>query len=123
MKTCYDTFKSLKKKYLTESSILKYHNQEKLYTLFTEASKYALACVLNQTYIHTINGKEKAILLPIIYMSGVVLEAVNLTGLPLLWRHMLITCSSKSYYSIQMLLISFLGVFISLYEDSRKRMP
>ena len=43
---------------------------EKSYTLFKDASKYELAYVLTQTYIHIIDGKEKTILHPITYMSG-----------------------------------------------------
>ena len=46
---CHDAC-SLLKKYLTESSMLKYLDVEKPYTLITYTSKYAWACVLIQTY-------------------------------------------------------------------------
>ena len=41
------------KKYLIESSILKYHDPEKPYTLFTDASQYVWVCDLTQAYSHT----------------------------------------------------------------------
>ena len=37
---------------------------------FTDASKYAWACVLTQEKTHTIENKEVQILHPITYMSG-----------------------------------------------------
>ena len=43
---CQDLF-DLFKKYLMESSNHKYPDPEKSYTLFTDASKYAMACVFN----------------------------------------------------------------------------
>ena len=67
--TCQDSFDLLKKP-LVDSSILKYPDSEKPYTLFTDASKYALACVLTQAYDHIIEGKERTILHPITYVSG-----------------------------------------------------
>ena len=38
--------------------------------MFTDASKYAWACVLTQACDHIIEGKERTILHPITYMSG-----------------------------------------------------
>ena len=66
---CQDSF-DLLKKYLLESPILKYCDPEKPYKLFTDASKYALACVLMQAHDHIIEGKERTILDPITYVSG-----------------------------------------------------
>ena len=40
------------------------------YMLFTDASKYAWACVLTQEKTHQIEEKEVKILHPITYMSG-----------------------------------------------------
>ena len=40
------------------------------YVLFTDASKYAWACVLTQEKTHMIEGKEVKLLHPITYMSG-----------------------------------------------------
>ena len=40
------------------------------YVLFTDASKYAWACVLTQEKTHMTEGKEIKILYPITYMSG-----------------------------------------------------
>ena len=53
---CPDVFHLLKK-CLTESQILKYPNPGNPHTLFTDVSKYALACVLTQIYTHVIDGK------------------------------------------------------------------
>ena len=35
-----------------------------------DASKYAWLCVLMQEYVYTFDGKEKKVLHPIMYMSG-----------------------------------------------------
>ena len=67
--TCQDTFQLLKDMLLKEP-ILKYPDPEKPYTLFTDASKYAWACVLTQEYEHEIEGKTRKILHPICYASG-----------------------------------------------------
>ena len=48
--------------------ILMYPNYP--YVLFTDASKYAWACVLTQEKTHQSEGKEVKILHPITYMSG-----------------------------------------------------
>ena len=40
------------------------------YVLFTDASKYARACVLTWEKVHTIDDKEIKILHPITYMSA-----------------------------------------------------
>ena len=42
----------------------------KPYTLFTDASKYAWACILTQAYSHIIERKERMILHAITYVSG-----------------------------------------------------
>ena len=54
---------------MTES-ILTYPDSNHSYVLFTDASKYAWACVLTQEKTHQIEGKEVKILHPITYMSG-----------------------------------------------------
>ena len=66
---CQETFEFLKE-VLLKDPILKYPDPSKPYTLFTDASKYAWACVLTQEYIHTFDGKERKILHPITYVSG-----------------------------------------------------
>ena len=66
---CLDA-SNLLKTYLTEGPILKYPNLEKTYISFTDASKYAWACVMTQVYSHAIDGKEKTILQSIMYMNG-----------------------------------------------------
>ena len=59
--------------------------------LFTDASKYAWACVLTQEKIHQIEGKKVKILFPITYMSGLFRESqVN-------WA-----CLTKEAYAIYM---------------------
>jgi transposase InsO family protein len=67
---CKEAFQLLKDNLLKEP-ILKYPDPNKPYTLFTDASKYAWACVLTQQYPHEDEkGKIKKILHPITYMSG-----------------------------------------------------
>ena len=66
---CQKTFELLKEMLIKEP-ILKYPDPEKSYTLFTDASKYAWACVLTQEYEHEIEGKPRKYLHPITYVSG-----------------------------------------------------
>ena len=66
---CQETFEFLKQMLLKEP-ILKYPDPSKPYTLFTDASKFAWACVLTQEYEHEFDGKKRKILHPITYMSG-----------------------------------------------------
>ena len=67
---CQESFDLLKTSLMMEP-ILTYPDPNHPYVLFTDASKYAWACVLTQkkdTYIR--RGKEIKILHPITYMSG-----------------------------------------------------
>ena len=66
---CQEAFEFLKQMLLKEP-ILKYPDPSKPYTLFTDASKFAWACVLTQEYEHEFDGKKRKILHPITYMSG-----------------------------------------------------
>ena len=66
---CEQSFQMLKQM-LTQEPILVYPDPSKLYVLFMDASKYAWSCVLTQEYIYEIDGKEKKVLYPITYMSG-----------------------------------------------------
>ena len=66
---CQEAFEFLKQMLLKEP-ILKYPDPSKPYTLFTDASKFAWACVLTQEYEHEFEGKKRKILHPITYMSG-----------------------------------------------------
>ena len=66
---CQESFEMLKTSLMTEP-ILTYPDPSLPYVLFTDASKYAWACVLTQKKTHTIEGKEVKILHPITYMSG-----------------------------------------------------
>ena len=50
--------------------ILTYPDPSLPYVLFTDASKYAWACVLIQEKTHIIEEKEVKILHPVTYMSG-----------------------------------------------------
>ena len=59
----------LKTSLMTEP-ILTYPDPNLPYVLFTDASKYAWACVLTQEKTHIIEEKEVKILHPITYMSG-----------------------------------------------------
>ena len=66
---CQEAFEFLKQMLLKEP-ILKYPDPSRPYTLFTDASKFAWACVLTQEYEHEFDGKKRKILHPITYMSG-----------------------------------------------------
>ena len=59
----------LKTSLMTEP-ILTYRDPNISYVLFTDASKYAWACVLTQEKIYMIEEKEVKLLHPITYMSG-----------------------------------------------------
>ena len=65
---CQESFNLLKASLMTKP-ILTYPNPNLPYVLFTDASKYAWACVLTQEKTHTSEGKEIKILPPITYMS------------------------------------------------------
>ena len=66
---CQTSFELLKEA-LMEQPILKYPDPERLYILYTDASKYAWACVLTQKYKYYEGEKEIEINHPITYMSG-----------------------------------------------------
>ena len=66
---CQQTFELLKD-LLMQEPILKYPDPTKPYTLYTDASKYALSYVLTQEYEHEIDGKIKKIHHPTTYASG-----------------------------------------------------
>ena len=55
---------------LITSSILKYPDPNKPYTLFTDARKYAWACILTQEHEHEKDGKTFKINHPITFASG-----------------------------------------------------
>ena len=74
---------------IIQEPILVYPDPNKPYVLFTDASKYAWSCVLTQEYTHIIDGKEKKILHPITYMSGL------FRGSQLNWA-----CLTKEAYAI-----------------------
>ena len=87
---CQESFELLKRK-LIEAPILQYPDPSKPYVLFTDASKYAWSCVLTQEYIHEIEGKERKVLHPITFMSGL------FKGSQLNWA-----CLTKEAYAIYM---------------------
>jgi transposase InsO family protein len=66
---CQEAFDFLKDK-LMSSPVLVYPDPTRPYVLFTDASKYAWACVLTQPYSHEIEGKTREVLHPITYKSG-----------------------------------------------------
>ena len=66
---CQESFNYLRKDSLMQELILKYPDPNKPYILFTDVSKYALACVLIQTVRHQINDKTTLIEHPITYQS------------------------------------------------------
>ena len=71
--------------------ILTYPDPNLPYVLFTDASKYAWACVLTQEKTHMFEGKETKLLHPITYMSGL------FRGSQINWA-----CLTKEAYAIYM---------------------
>ena len=71
---CQASFEMLND-YLITSLILKYPDPNKPYTLFTDASKHAWACVLTQEYEHNKDGKVFKINHPITFASGLFKES------------------------------------------------
>ena len=71
--------------------ILTYPDPNLPYVLFTDASKYAWACVLTQEKTHIVENKEVQILHPITYMSGL------FKGSQMNWA-----CLTKEAYAIYM---------------------
>ena len=90
MQICQESFELLKTSLMTEP-ILTYPNPHLPYVLFTDASKYAWACVLTQEKTHIVEGKEIKILHPITYMSGL------FRGSQMNWA-----CLTKEAYAIYM---------------------
>ena len=66
---CEASFQFLKELLLKEP-ILRYPDPSKGYILYTDASKFAWACVLTQEYTHEMEGKERKYHHPITYCSG-----------------------------------------------------
>ena len=66
---CDISFQMLKDT-LCSAPILKYFDTTKLYTLYTDASKYRWPGVLTQRHTSTVNGKEITIDHPVSYVSG-----------------------------------------------------
>ena len=87
---CQESFELLKSSLMTEP-ILMYPDPNHPYVLFTDASKYAWACVFTQEKAHQIEGKEVKILHPITYMSGL------FHGSQMNWA-----CLTKEAYAIYM---------------------
>ena len=87
---CQESFEMLKTSLMTEP-ILTYPDPSLPYVLFTDASKYAWACVLTQEKTHDIEEKEVKILHPITYMSGL------FRGSQMNWA-----CLTKEAYAIYM---------------------
>ena len=58
------------KDYLISAPILKYTDTSKLYTTFTDASKYGWAGVLTQEHTSVISGKEVTTNHPVYFVSG-----------------------------------------------------
>ena len=89
-KQCQDSFELLKTSLMMDP-ILTYPDTNLPYVLFTDASKYALACVLTQEKTHTLDEKEIKLLHPITYMNGL------FRGSQLNWA-----CLTKEAYTIYM---------------------
>ena len=87
---CQESFELLKTSLMTEP-ILTYPDPNLPYVLFTDASKYAWACVLTQEKTHVMEEKEVKILHPITYMSGL------FRGSQMNWA-----CLTKEAYTIYM---------------------
>ena len=66
---CQQSFELLKEA-LCGEPVLKYADTSKLYTLYTDASKYGWAGVLTQPHITTIDGKSTTTDHPVAFVSG-----------------------------------------------------
>ena len=66
---CQEAFEMLKG-FLLEEPVLKYLKPEHPYILFTDASKYAWARVLTQSYLHKEGDKHQEVHHPVTYVSG-----------------------------------------------------
>ena len=88
--TCQESFELLKTSLMREPS-LTYPDPNLPYVLFTDASKYAWACVLTQEKTHVMDEKEVKILHPIAYMSRL------FRGSQMNWA-----CLTKEAYAIYM---------------------
>ena len=66
----YDISFQMLKDTLCSAPILKYPDTTKLYTLYTDASKYGWAGVLTQSHTSTMDGKEITMDHPVSYVSG-----------------------------------------------------
>ena len=66
---CDISFQMLKDM-LCSAPILEYPDTSKLYTLYTDASKYGWAGVLTQSHTSTVDGKEITMDHPVSYVSG-----------------------------------------------------
>ena len=79
--------------------ILKYPDPNKPYTLYTDASKYAWACMLTQQYEYEQNGKKFSIQHPITYVSGLFKGSqLNWTTLTKEAYAMYVSVRKLSYY-------------------------
>ena len=87
---CQNSFELLKTSLMTEP-ILTYPDPSLPYVLFSDASKYAWACVLTQEKTHVMEEKEVKILHPFTYMSGL------FRGSQMNWA-----CLTKEAYAIYM---------------------
>ena len=87
---CNNSFQMLKDM-LCSAPILKYPDKTKLYTLYTDASKYGWAGVLTQSHTSTVDGKEITMDHPVLYVSGL------LCGSQLNWAAL-----TKEAYTIYM---------------------
>ena len=87
---CQESFELLKDSLMTEP-ILTYADPNHPYVPFTDATKYAWACVLTQEKTHQIEGKEVKIPHPIMHMSGL------FCGSQMNWA-----CMTKEAYAIYM---------------------
>ena len=87
---CQASFELLKASLMTEP-ILTYPDPNLPYVLFTDASKYAWACVLTEEKTYMIEEKEVKILHPITYMGGL------FRGSQINWA-----CLTKEAYAIYM---------------------
>ena len=108
---CQKAFKALQRELMKEP-ILKYPDVNKPYIMFTDASKYAWACVLTQSHEHEIEGKKVVINHPITYQSGL------FRGSQLNWAAL-----TKEAYAIYMackkLVFYLQDADVTIYTDHR----
>ena len=86
---------------MSQAPVLVYPDPNKLYTLYTDASKYAWSGVLTQECTTIVDGKEVTLQHPITYISGLFQHSqVNWATLTKEAYAIYISCKKLSFYLV-----------------------